>query len=168
MSLIPLHPQRGLDPHLTFCRVCGGDAEEITLGAMRKAQLPEGFWVYANTGGTTKVCRDLIKSGAIVDRYDLSWEPVGEHEKIPATQPCNKCKEEQEEIVKGGIYLKCLKCGLRGIIKAQHQLAIDVRKASGIKAPNPVGFESEGCGQPGALEIQDCPLKINDQNNTKA
>jgi rubrerythrin len=68
-----------------------------------------------------------------------------DNEKLPATQFCDDCKKEvaeHAEVVKGGgIYWKCKDCNSEGVIRAESELAIKVRKQAGIEPPDPVGFE---------------------------
>jgi len=108
---IPLHKERGLDPHLTFCRRCGGDANELTVGELRKAEYAPGQWTYANRGQTTEQGKVMEKQGVIDNRYNLSWEEVPEHERVPAMEFCDSCKKEVKEhkalVADGGVYVKC-------------------------------------------------------------
>jgi len=170
MSNIPLHPERGLDLHLTSCPKCGGDAEELTLGALRKAEVTKGQYVYANVGKTSRTAQDLIRNKVIDYASQLHWEPVEENERVPASQPCKACMDEMEEhaavVKEGGVYFKCLECSRTGVLKANSQLSIDIRSHAGIHAPDPIGFEHEGCSK-GGIVFPCCEVADACKNNQK-
>lgn len=69
---------------------------------------------------------------------------VGEREKLSATQPRNKCREEEEEhkaiVAAGGVYWKC-PGGHEGVVKSDADFAKAVREACSIEAPAPCGVE---------------------------
>lgn len=146
---IPLHPTRGIDPHMSICPRCGGDGEELILGDLRKAEVNgTGQYVYANRGKTSEAGQDLEKQGVIINRHDLHWEAVEEHERVPASRPCNKCEadiEMQEGLVKaGGVYFRCTVCHCEGVIK-DNEFTRDIRKNAGVEAPKPIGVEFDNC-----------------------
>ena len=58
---IPLHPKRGLDPHLTFCPFCGGDADAGVAG------LEAG----------DKILRSYPTSAALAVRQQAEMAPKG-------------------------------------------------------------------------------------------
>lgn len=161
MSSLSVHPTKGLDPRLTYCRRCGGDCEELTLGAIRKGTLPNGQLVYADVRSKYKLAQELLESGDINHKGDITWSSLDDYEKVPVTEPCNSCKSEllieAEEVKKGGVYIKCIACGVRGVIKAETNLAKEVRANTGIQAPNSVGLESAGCGVEGGMYFGQCP-----------
>jgi len=68
---------------------------------------------------------------------------LDDYEKIPASEPCDKCKAELENldaIVKaGGLYWKC-PLGHHGAIKA-NEFTEAVREQIGVPAPEPAGVE---------------------------
>lgn len=151
MTLIPLHKERGLDPHLTFCPRCGGEGAAVTVGAMRKAQLETGQWAYANVGQTEEMGRKLEKAGAMGSRHSLLWVELGEREKVPDSDPCPKCqedlKQQREEVEKGGVYFRCSICGASGVIRAEVPYAEAVRIAYGKTNGEPCGVEFDECSQ---------------------
>jgi len=146
---IPISKEGGLEPHLTFCLRCGGDGDELTIGVLKKAQLDNGQWLYANRGEVKRAERSVIKQG--YKGHISPWQPVLECEKVPASQPCKSCQEEiiaiSEVVEAGGVFLRCAECGLQGALRPENELAKDVRKESGIMAPDPVGYEHEGCSK---------------------
>lgn len=149
---IPIHKDRGIDPHLTYCQRCGGEADELTLGVLMKAELPNGQWVYANRGKTEKLRRELEQKKIIPFQTYLQWQEITDtRERVPASEPCKKCRDEldmMEEIVKrGGCYFKCAECGQEGVLRETSTIAKQVRKLAGIEPPEPVGFEFEACVQ---------------------
>lgn len=141
---IPLHKDRGLDPHLTYCQRCGGDVEELTIGEVKEITLPDGRKTYVNRGKVHKVCKKLGYSP-----YECTIRNIEDHERLPASQPCNKCQKELEtfdNIVKeGGVYFKCTEWGSTGVIKADTEFAKAVRKTSKVEAPDPIGIEFTKC-----------------------
>jgi len=74
MSII-LHPKHCLAPALTFCRICGKDANELTLlGA-----------------SADKVMRDLADATDGQHGSKNGYQEYG-HNRIPANEPCDECK----------------------------------------------------------------------------
>ena len=141
--MIVLDEKKGINPRLTFCTNCGGDAEELML-----------------IGNQTKVYRcnscDTIHYGSVYKKEcqncgNENWSfdhDLVDNEKLPASEPCEKCKNVDEEVKNGGVYWKCRDCGSKGAVKADAQLSIDVREKMGISAPDPCGVEfnkDEGC-----------------------
>ena len=53
-------------------------------------------------------------------------------------------------VADGGVYWRCKKCGLSGVIVARSELAIAVRKKMGIEPPEPCGLEY--------TEEEPCPM----------
>lgn len=156
MSQIPLHPDRALDPHLTFCPRCGGEGRGLTIGHLKKAEVEPGKYVYANRGKTTQTRRDLEKQG--YHGY-LSWEDVDEHEKVPDNDVCAACeselKEWEGEIARGGIYWQCKSCSLRGVIKHNAPVCDLVRTEMGIDKPAPCGIEFDKCEEHGGAQNEE-------------
>lgn len=155
MSTIPLHKDRGLDPHMTFCRRCGEVAEELTVGELRKAEI-NGQWVYANRGRTHEAKMALIKQKLLNYGDTLHWQEVMEGERVPAQAFCNKCEEELEQwkmfVGAGGLYFKCKECGATGVIKytdTSKAMCDEVREKLGVPAPEPAGVEFDTCDQHG-------------------
>jgi len=141
---IRLHKEKGVNPKLTVCRRCGGKADELMLiGAMDYKDICRECGT-VHYGGAFNL-RTGRKRCQNCDSVGFDREPIGEYEKIPASEPCSKCKEElaqhKVEVDKGGIYFKCKDCNRSGVVKADHPLAVDVRKHTKIEAPNPVGIE---------------------------
>jgi len=131
--------------------MCGGEAQEITMGAIRKAQLPNGQWVYSNIGSSlSKTKQDLVKQKIIHPNERLSWERLDEYEKVPATRPCDKCqkslKAQKEVVEQGGIYVRCLECGMEGALTPSAITEL-VREQLGIAAPEPCGMEFDKCSE---------------------
>ncbi len=152
-DMIPLDPEKGLDPHLTYCPRCGGEANELTIGAVRKAKLPNGQWVYASRNRLHEVRKELEKQYGYLN---LKWEPLDEYEKVPASDVCDKCKEELatfDDVIKsGGVYFKCKECGATGVIKyndGTKEFCDAVRKTAGVPFGRPVGVELEKCEEHG-------------------
>jgi hypothetical protein len=79
---IRLHSKHGLAPALTFCRICGKDANELALlGA-----------------SCDKVMRELADATDGQSGSKDGYQEYG-HNRIPAREPCDECKEH----LKGGV-----------------------------------------------------------------
>lgn len=155
MTQIPLDKERGIDPHLCKCINCGGDSNSLTVGVIRKGEDENGVIHYANRGQTDKHNAMLRNKGL---SEVLQWETVTDTtERIPMGL-CTKCEEQEklfkEELEKGGIFFRCKQCEKHGMIIGSHQLSIDIREHSGIKAPDPVGTEFITCKEHGEMP---CP-----------
>jgi DNA-directed RNA polymerase subunit RPC12/RpoP len=135
---IPLSKKHGVNPHLTYCPRCKGDANELVLtGAHHKYRCDSCKQVHLGrpkTGRCENVNCHANTSGfhTLVDLGEL--EPS---ERLRASQPCDKCQEElktfQAAIDEGGIPIRCKDCGMEGVIKGHHPLAKAVREQHGGK-----------------------------------
>ena len=166
MSDLILHPEKGVNPRLTFCMQCGGDGEDlIMLGANEsKYTCPECGCVHY--GRPDK--RQCGQCGQHFHRDNWRREKIGEYEKLPASRPCALCREKNEECAKvvaeGGIHWRCKDCGSAGAIRAASELAIDIRKQMGIEAPAPCGveFDKKSCPACSEYAIYDVPVAVDD------
>jgi len=140
---IRLHPTKGVNPRLTYCRRCGGDANELVLigtaeGVYKCSLCGMTHFGYPRRGQ----CQSKGCTGGVYKERVLE-----DHERLPASDFCNDCKKEMkehEEVVKaGGIYWRCKDCNSEGVIRASAELAIAVRKQTQIQPPDPVGFEMD-------------------------
>lgn len=85
MSSITLSKKHGVAPALTFCRICGGDVNELALlGSKCDTVMKQ---VHEATDG---------KYGSA-----YGYQEYG-HNRIPASEPCDECKKYLTE---GGIIL---------------------------------------------------------------
>lgn len=123
---ITLSKQFGVNPSLTYCPRCGEETQEIIL--LGNAQDYECTSCHKHiVGKRPKEC-PFCGSGLIVHKgpYD------GSRNKLPASEPCGKCKELmkelKEELAKGGVAWKCLDCKSEGVIKHDVEMAIEFRK----------------------------------------
>jgi ssDNA-binding Zn-finger/Zn-ribbon topoisomerase 1 len=148
---ITLHPTLGINPHMTVCRRCGGPAEELMLignrtSIYRCGNRDCGITIYGHR--MSEPCPKCHDRGP----HEKIGE-VGEHDKLPATEPCDKCKAELAEhkqiVADGGIYFKCAQCGKSGVIKNTAPLCAMVREKMGVPAPKPCGVEFDKCEEHG-------------------
>ena len=134
---LELHPQKGLNPHMTYCPRCGEDAEEIIL-------LGANDNLYRCGCGKSYVGKSSIVCKSCRTRMKFERQ-IRESEKLPASDICNKCKDAdkavRKEVERGGIYWHCVDCGAAGAIKAEHPMSASVRKHMKISAPKPCGVE---------------------------
>ena len=141
MTSIMLHKEKGINPYMSYCQRCGGEAEELLLiGANDKVyQCTKCSKKYI--GKTfSRTCQDKSCNGYL--KY------IGHLEdgiRLPASEPCNACqqelKEHKEEVAKGGVYWQCNKCGSSGVIKATSGFSAEIRKVHNIFAPEPCGID---------------------------
>jgi hypothetical protein len=152
MSSINLHPEKGVNPKLTYCPRCGGPGRELILiGAdegVYKCSSCE-ITVFGYGHGTCPSC----KKSHVLKRERM----IGEHEKLPGGL-CEACEKEEAEhkvvVEAGGVYFRCADCGVAGVIKGTSQFAIHARKQLKVEAPKPCGIEftkKEGCPKCGPV-----------------
>ena len=139
---IPIHPTKGLDPRLTYCRRCKCKTNERIVGDNRLMTATDGQTAIAPKGQTTQIAKKL---GWTPGSYTVKEVPPG---RLPATELCDSCNEELaqfDEIVKaGGVHWRCLDCGLSGTI-GKSDYADMLRDYMEIKPPVPCGVEFETC-----------------------
>lgn len=143
---LTIHPQRGLNPHLGFCPACGEENGEILLIGIHNR-----VYTCAYCGTQNYGANNMSKCASCKSKLDRSpFREIEENEKIPGSL-CTKCENERktmrEEVARGGIYWMCKDCNSHGVIKAESEFAKEVRRKTGIQAPNPVGaeFTKEDC-----------------------
>jgi DNA-directed RNA polymerase subunit RPC12/RpoP len=155
---IPLSQKRGVNPHLTFCPRCHGEANELVLTGSHHQHKCNGtcdttyFGLPKNRAGqTTRECQRPGCFGHLVDQGEIPSET-----KLPASQPCDACKAEiktfDAEIERGGIPIRCKDCGMRGVIKAEHELAKKVRAQNDGKVMG-LEFSKTDCPKCGPQEV---------------
>lgn len=146
MGLI-LHKEKGLNPHLTICPQCRGEANELILLGIHDKKY--------ECMNCNQIHMGRPKKGECMRCGKLSLKQIGElgeYEKLPATEPCDKCKAKNKAVEKavaeGGIHWKCKDCGSTGAFGVNHPLSAVLRKQTNIQAPDPVGVELnkvDGC-----------------------
>jgi hypothetical protein len=149
---ITLDPKLGVNPHMTFCQRCGGDAQELMLLGDRKYKLTCSSCGTVNIGARPRQrcgrCKEPLT--------DAKRELIGEYERLPAMEPCDACKEQIQEfaaIVKaGGIHVKCKQCSIKGVVRAEEGLAKYVREQMKIAPPDTCGMEFQTCQEHQAEE----------------
>ncbi len=148
---IPLDPDKGLDPHMMFCSRCGGESNALTIGALRKAKLADGRWIFSQADQRNKTAKNLIDQGIIRTRYDLDWIKLDEDERVPDPTPCDDCQQELKQwadlVAQGGVYFRCKTCSATGVIKPGTDLAVAVREKAKIAAPEAMAMEFQNCDQ---------------------
>jgi hypothetical protein len=146
---IPIHPERGLDPHLLVCQRCG-ESTGVTVGELRKAQMKKPgdkkpTWLYAPRSQTRKA-----EAEAEADGYRVgAWIAVQEAERVPDPFPCQSCAAELQMfeaiVAAGGVHFRCATCHFTGVLRGESPYAQAVRRSAGIEAPEPCGVEFENC-----------------------
>jgi hypothetical protein len=140
---ILLHKEKGLNPRLTYCVRCGGKGRDLILvGARDKVITCPSCGI--NAIGFTHSqrcpsCKEKLTGG--------KSRILEDNERLPGGL-CQVCEDEvkamEAEIKSGGVYVKC-KCGMQGIIKADHPLAKNVRDHFNLHNGEPCGTEIETC-----------------------
>jgi hypothetical protein len=147
MSGITLDPKQGVNPHLTYCPRCGGESKELILIGNRKYKT-----LCSNCNTMNYGSRKNEKCGRCKEQmFNAKQEEISEWEKLPATEPCDKCKEEIDQhrkiVAAGGVYVRCKTCNMKGVAIPESQAAKMTREAMKIQAPDPCGLEFENCEQ---------------------
>ena len=137
---IILHKTLGINPRLTVCPRCGGEVNEIALLGNQNT-----LYQYLRSGCQLHMRYHLGHRCPSCRGYSERVRELDAHEKVLASDICDKCKKELQEhkaiVEEGGVYWKCSNCHSEGVIKGNSELARAVREHSGIKAPDPVGIE---------------------------
>ncbi len=148
MTSIPIDPEKGLDPHLCCCVHCGNDTNDLTVGALRKAQDNKDAWHYVPRGTTVKYNRELAQKSD--RRIVTNWQSLEDYEKVPSGY-CDDCEKEIKTmeacLQSGGVHFNCTQCSTTGMLTGTSEIAIQVRKYSEIVTPNPVGITFEKCAE---------------------
>jgi Zn finger protein HypA/HybF involved in hydrogenase expression len=153
---IRLSKKHGVNPHLTICPRCGGDSNELILtGAAHKF---ECSWCHQIMLGLPKDGRCPKCERSFRGFPPISHGEMKPDEKMLATQPCDKCKEEIAsftlEISRGGIPVRCKDCGMEGVIKAEHPMARAVRKQNDGKTVG-LEFTKDNCPKCGPNPVKE-------------
>ena len=147
---IELHPEKGVNPRVTRCRQCGKDVGVALLGRQNhKYTCPKCGQVHIGLPdrGPKKPFMPNRRACQKCDEdYGSHWkkEEIPDHESlvVDLCTDCEKLNAAARKIVEeGGIYWTCKDCGAGGAIKAESELAKEVREVSDVKAPDPVGYE---------------------------
>jgi len=163
---IYLHPEKGVNPRLTICQWCGGDAPELVLVGNDDSVYICGNGCGAKLyGGMGRSRQKCPKCGQVGNwQFDHKLE---EYEKLPGG-PCDKCQkkideenermaEARKEVEAGGVFWKCEKCGSEGAIKRTHPICAEVRKK--LNTPTP-----RSCGV--AFTPEECPVCNGEMDKT--
>ncbi len=150
---IKLHPEKGLNPIMTFCERCHESDSIIIAGraitAAYKGTCPDCETVVYCTSNVLDNTPREQEAKCPCGRY-LTCTRISDHEPIPYGL-CQKCQDElavfEAEVAAGGVYFKCKGCKISGVIKADSELAIRVRQHANIMAPEPVGLEFNECDE---------------------
>ena len=134
---------------MTCCRNCGEDVGLALLGR------DENKFTCRSCSTVSFGSKKCLKC----DSRDGSVSVIGDQEKLP-TEICDKCQAQAKamaEVVRdGGIYFHCKDCPANGVIRAQSDLAVDVRRHMGIEAPDPCGVELDktSCPACGPVKVE--------------
>ena len=143
MSGVKLHKTKGLNPRLTYCRRCGGEGKEIVLLGAVENVYECSHCGMKSIGAMRKACPECGHK---------MWNKLGpleEHEKLPASEFCDKCIAELEEfkaiVEAGGIYWKCADCGSTGVVKPGEFADMIREKLDIMEGPCGVTFNKTDC-----------------------
>ena len=132
---ITLHPEKGVNPRLAVCPMCGNDNGEIVLlgsnDTLYKCGDCDVNIVGRPTGNRCPECksRDIKKERKLKD-----------DEGIP-TSLCSDCDNLCEEVKKGGVFWRCTKCHRSGALSHESPLAKEAREKMNISPPQAAGVE---------------------------
>lgn len=155
---ITLHKERGVNPRLTYCPRCRNDANELLLLGDREYKDICQDCGMVHFGGAA-----IGRNGRRCQKCDslrLKREEIAEHEKLPASDICDACKEEiktlQGEVAVGGIYWRCVDCRAEGVLKASTDMAKAVREEQGPEYAVKPDEAAKACGVEWGKE--NCPV----------
>ena len=167
-SSIPLHPEKGVNPRLTFCPNCGGEGREIMLIGNREKVYKCAFCHVTIFGHRQSEpcpkCKDLGPHEFV--------RKIEDEERLPGglCEACEKEKNEHDAVVAaGGIHFKCASCKITGVIKASSELAKTVREHHQKQGQNLVkGWFTEPIHTKGnSLVYMPCGVEMNSENCPK-
>ncbi len=135
---IPLHPEKGVNPHMTVCPGCGKEGDEIILVGANNCVLECQACNKKQLG--KKRARKCLTCGA----QELHFvREMDDTERLPSL--CEECadmeKKAADAVKEGGVFWKCKDCGAGGAIMAESELAQNVRKELDMEPPKPCGIE---------------------------
>ena len=140
--MIRLSEDHGINPALTTCPRCGGEAEELVLaGDATKYECNDCGRMHL---GRKEPCICGCTGFTSMGKFD------GSKDKVFAAEPCDKCKADLEKlrdiVTAGGIYWQCISCKNSGALQA-NEFTAHIRDESGIATPNPcaVQFDETNC-----------------------
>jgi len=127
---ILLHPERGLNPRLTYCPRCNSNTNEIVLLGAHEGIYECSICKIRIIGKPPKIYRGELCPQCKEKSIFTKVANVGEFEKVPGSI-CAACKQEianlEKESQKGGVFFKCDTCDTCGIIKHDSEFAINIR-----------------------------------------
>lgn len=143
---LTLHPKLGVNARMTTCLACGADTPELVMLGKHNhvTTCPScGIKCYGvTTRGSCLRCKSSLKGG--------ETRELADGEKVPGglCSACEETRKQVEELVAaGGVHFRCKSCGSAGVIKAEHQIAIDTRDHYGFHNGEPCGVELPECPQ---------------------
>jgi hypothetical protein len=124
---IRLHPEKGLNPKLTYCPRCGGEGRDLMLIGTRENVFQCGYCKITIFGHTvSEPCPKCQDRGP-----HTFVRKIEDHEKLPGglCLPCEKETTEHDKVVaEGGIHFTCSDCKKGGVIKASAPLSKIIRE----------------------------------------
>ena len=147
----------------TVCPECGAPTDGILPGNIFHTQLPSGQTVFAQSHEKNQARNFLVKQGALSEFVTLKWIPVAAGQRVPGRDRCEKCeahyariKEMQEEVEAGGVAWRCEECGKAGVVTADYVFAQQIRRESGLEAPEMCAVNYEACADHEEAGIKEC------------
>jgi hypothetical protein len=135
---IPLHPEKGVNPHMTYCPMCNGDGPDLLLVG-RDDGVYECSSCHVMQFGRG---RDH-KCGSCGERLGARVRSLKDGERLPGSL-CAKCEAEAkahaEIVAAGGVYWRCTNCRKGGVIKP-NAYTKQVRDERNVQPPAPLGVE---------------------------
>lgn len=136
---------------LTFCPLCGLDAEELTIGEVLKYIGESGEMLgYGHPGG-------VLAFSLIDNEVKYKTQTLDPAERAPAGHPCSDCAaniahqraEFQVEVERGGVHWNCTSCEQWGVVMHDDSrgFSVGVRRSAGIEPPNHIGVKFINCKQ---------------------
>ena len=163
MSKIILHPEKGVNPRLSYCRRCGEECQELFLIGTSSHVFTCDDCGIQHLGRRATIFKQTCNvkvDGHRCNGHLTHVRELGDNEKLPATEPCDSCKEELAEHAKivadGGVYWRCGDCKAEGVVLAEAPFASYLREQ--YKKPTPesfgVEFSKENCPRCGPQKVK--------------
>ena len=147
----------------TTCPQCGVPTDGLMNGNIFYTKLPSEQLIYVQHNEKNQARNFLVKQGVLSEFVTLNWIPVAAGERVPGKTMCEKCAEHQQkiqymqqEVEAGGVAWRCEECGNVGVVEADYDFAKDVRKESGVEAPNMCALNYEKCADHEEVGIKEC------------
>lgn len=137
MESILLHPEKGVNPFIMQCMHCGKNTGIVLLGRRQYIDVCNNCDTCVIGGFDREGCP---KCG----RHERHRKPIHDGDRL-AGGICEGCQRFNTEaynaaVESNAIILRCDKCGMRAVLRGDHELAIAARKERPEYDHKPLGL----------------------------